>query len=72
MNNSDFSTKPDFNTMSRSELWHYVVKHRQDDEAFNALMDLVHASPKVKIETMEHLARLIEERDRLKRESPQD
>lgn len=35
--------KPNFQAMSRSELRTYVLRHRQDQEAFNALMDKVHA-----------------------------
>jgi hypothetical protein len=57
-------SKPDFSTMSRSQLWHYVVEHRQDDEAFYALMDRAHESPGVIVESPEHFRQLIEERDR--------
>lgn len=37
--------KPDFQAMNRKELRAYVLKHRDDDEAFYAYMD------KVKTET---------------------
>jgi hypothetical protein len=57
-------SKSDFSTMSRSQLWHYVVEHRQDDEAFYALMDRAHESPGVIVESPEHFRQLIEERDR--------
>lgn len=34
--------KPKFETMSRAELQRYVLAHRDDQEAFHALMDRVH------------------------------
>jgi hypothetical protein len=37
--------KPDFNTMSISELKSYLLTHRHDDEAFYKLADLLEASP---------------------------
>jgi hypothetical protein len=56
--------KPDFSTMTRSQLWHYVVQNRQDQEAFYALIDRAHETPSIKIESPEHLQQLIEEHDR--------
>ena len=31
--------KPDFQTMDNKELYTYVLEHREDDEAFYALVD---------------------------------
>ncbi|GET42439.1 DUF6887 family protein [Microseira wollei] len=35
--------KPDFKAMSRKELRAYILKHRDDDEAFYAYMDKLEA-----------------------------
>jgi hypothetical protein len=37
--------KPDFNTMSIVELRAYLLTHRNDDEAFYKLADLLETSP---------------------------
>jgi hypothetical protein len=37
--------KPDFNVMSRAELRNYVLTHREDTEAFQALADRIYANP---------------------------
>ena len=37
--------KPDFNVMSKAELRSYVLTHREDTEAFQALADRIYASP---------------------------
>ena len=52
-------SKPNFSEMSREELAAYVMKHRHDDEAFYALADKVYASPRIQVQSMEHLADLI-------------
>lgn len=52
--------KPNFAEMTKAELRAYVLEHRKDDEAFHAFMDRVYASPRVKVRSMEHLAELIE------------
>ncbi len=57
-------SQPDFSTMNRSQLWHYVIQNRQDQEAFYALIDRAHETPGVKVESPEHLRQLIEEHDR--------
>ncbi|MBF2029732.1 MAG: hypothetical protein IGS48_23740 [Oscillatoriales cyanobacterium C42_A2020_001] len=36
-------SKPDFTTMSRKDLHEYVLTHRDDEEAFYAYMDKLHA-----------------------------
>ena len=38
-------TKPNFEAMSRKELLAYMLKHRDDEQAFYAYMDKVHAEP---------------------------
>lgn len=53
-------TKPNFITMTKQELKTYVLEHREDAEAFNALMDKLNAEPGTKIRSPEHLAELIE------------
>jgi hypothetical protein len=37
--------KPDFNVMTQSELRTYVLEHREDTEAFEALADRIYANP---------------------------
>jgi hypothetical protein len=37
--------KPDFNVMTKSELRAYVLEHREDAEAFEALADRIYANP---------------------------
>jgi hypothetical protein len=37
--------KPDFNVMTKSELRTYVLEHREDTEAFEALADRIYANP---------------------------
>ncbi|MBW4515541.1 MAG: hypothetical protein KME11_09980 [Timaviella obliquedivisa GSE-PSE-MK23-08B] len=46
--------------MSQSELWSYVLQHRSDNEAFYKLMDRVGSVPGTPVRSMEHLAELIE------------
>ena len=36
-------SKPNFQTMSRKELHTYVLAHRDDQEAFHAYVDKLHA-----------------------------
>lgn len=38
-------TRPDFDLMSHQELQTYVLEHRDDQEAFYALVDRFHAEP---------------------------
>jgi hypothetical protein len=52
--------QPNFETMSQSELWTYVLQHRSDNEAFYKLMDRVGSAPGTQVRSMEHLAELIE------------
>ncbi|MFB2879096.1 DUF6887 family protein [Floridanema aerugineum] len=37
--------QPNFQNMSKKELLSYYVKHRNEDEAFYALMDKIYAEP---------------------------
>ena len=53
-------SEPNFEAMSQSELWAYVLEHRSDNEAFYKLMDRVSSEPGNKVRSMEHLAELIE------------
>lgn len=59
--------KPNFSEMSRSELRQYVVQHPQDDEAFYAFADKCYASPMIEVQSMEHLAQLIEETEKARK-----
>jgi len=52
-------TKPNFATMPLIDLRTYVLSHRTDDEAFNALADRVHTEG-VELQSLEHLSELIE------------
>lgn len=36
-------SKPDFQSMSRKDLHAYVLTHREDQEAFYAYVDMLHA-----------------------------
>jgi hypothetical protein len=37
--------KPDFNVMTKAELRSYVLSHREDQDAFQALADRLYANP---------------------------
>jgi hypothetical protein len=37
--------KPDFNVMTKAELRAYVLEHREDAGAFEALADRIYANP---------------------------
>jgi hypothetical protein len=37
--------KPDFNVMTKAELRNYVLTHREDAAAFQALADRIYANP---------------------------
>ena len=47
--------KPNFATMSKSELKRYVLAHRNDIEAFHALMDRINAEPNQKFYTIDEV-----------------
>ncbi|GAA6623096.1 DUF6887 family protein [Scytonema sp. NUACC26] len=53
-------TKLNFYTMSREELRAYVLEHRDDEEAFQALMDKLQELPGVEITSIEQLSQIIE------------
>jgi predicted component of type VI protein secretion system len=53
-------TKLNFHTMSRQELRAYVLEHRDDEEAFQALMDKLQELPGVEITSIEQLSQIIE------------
>jgi hypothetical protein len=55
--------------MSKSELKAYLIKHRNDTEAFHALMDKITSEPNqtfYTVEEAEKLQEIIEDRRRLK------
>ena len=59
--------KPNFKEMTRKELRTYVLEHRDDNEAFYAYMDKIHAEgnrvkhpPLKSIEDMENYPEIIE------------
>jgi hypothetical protein len=52
-------TKPNFAEMTYSELHAYVSKHRNDDEAFYALVDRVHTQG-TKVQSDEHFIELVQ------------
>ena len=54
--------KPNFADMTTADLRAYVLEHRADDEAFHLLVDRVSAQPAVKVNSMEHLKQLVQER----------
>ncbi|AFY49886.1 hypothetical protein Nos7524_4116 [Nostoc sp. PCC 7524] len=62
-------TQPNFAAMSKSELKAYLLKHRNDTEAFHALMDKITSEPNqtfYTVEEAEKLQEIIEDRRRLK------
>jgi hypothetical protein len=61
-------TKPNFADMTKAELKAYVIEHRDDSEAFYALMDKLNSEPGIKIRSLEHLAQIIEEKQKAKGE----
>ncbi|MBD2778673.1 DUF6887 family protein [Iningainema tapete] len=46
-------TKPNFSTMTKSELKQYLIEHQNDNEAFEALMDKIYAEPESKLYTVD-------------------
>lgn len=52
--------KPDFQSMSIKELKAYLLEHRNDTEAFHALMDKVKGIPNRKFYSIEDIDRLPE------------
>lgn len=67
--------KSDFQAMSRKELRAYILQHRDDDEAFYALMDKLEQNPnKVwfpapkSIDDLKHFPELLEKQRQKKRE----
>ena len=59
--------KPDFQTMTRDKLLAYILKHRDDDEAFHVYRDKVHAEPPTEIypapqsiDDLKHFPQLLE------------
>ncbi|MBW4676952.1 MAG: hypothetical protein KME52_23955 [Desmonostoc geniculatum HA4340-LM1] len=51
-------TKPNFVEMSKTELKHYLLEHRNDTEAFHALMDKINAEPNPKFYTIDEIGEL--------------
>lgn len=47
--------KPNFLAMSKSELKRYLLEHRNDNEAFEALMDKINAEPNPKLYTIDEV-----------------
>jgi hypothetical protein len=48
-------SKPNFAAMSKTELKRYLVEHRNDTEAFYALMDRINAEPNQKFYTIDEV-----------------
>jgi hypothetical protein len=53
-------TKPNFAAMSKSELKAYLLQHRNDTEAFYALMDKITSEPNQTFYTVEEVGKLEE------------
>ncbi|MFN6560387.1 MAG: DUF6887 family protein [Nostoc sp. ChiSLP01] len=53
-------TKPNFQAMTKQELRDYVLEHRDEQEAFYALVDKLREEPGIEITSMEQLHQLIE------------
>jgi hypothetical protein len=52
--------KPTFATMTKSELKVYLLEHRDDLEAFQALMDKINTEPEPKFYSPEEANHLLE------------
>lgn len=52
--------KPNFQAMTKQELRAYVLEHRDEQEAFSALVDKLRKEPGIEITSMEQLHQLIE------------
>jgi hypothetical protein len=64
-------TNPNFESMPRRELLDYILKHREDEDAFRAYMDRAYAVPNrvwhpapKSIEDLSHFPQLLEENRR--------
>ncbi|MGF1935972.1 MAG: DUF6887 family protein [Nostoc sp. ChiQUE02] len=55
-------TKANFQGMTKQELRAYVLKHRDDQEAFHALTDKLREEPGIEITSTEQMNELIEAR----------
>jgi hypothetical protein len=64
-------TKPNFVAMSKSELKRYLLEHRNDTEAFYALMDKVNAEPNQKYYTVDE-ADMLQELIEAKRDTKEN
>ena len=51
--------KPNFQAMTKQELRAYVLEHRDEQEAFSALVDKLREEPGIEITSMEQLHQLI-------------
>ncbi|MFB2833339.1 DUF6887 family protein [Floridanema evergladense] len=67
--------KPNFEAMSRKELREYVLAHRDDDDAFYALMDRIYQQPNKtwfpapkSIDDLKHFPELLEQHRQRKQE----
>jgi len=52
--------KPNFAAMTKPELKAYLLEHRNDTEAFHALMDIVTSEPNQQFYTLEEAGKLQE------------
>jgi len=55
-------TKANFQVMTKQELRAYVLKHRDDIEAFHALTDKLREEPGIEITSIEQMHQFIEAR----------
>ena len=53
-------TKPNFAAMNKSQLKAYLLEHRNDAEAFHALMDKIASEPNQTFYTVEEVGKLQE------------
>lgn len=52
--------KPDFNVMTKAELRAYVLEHREDTAAFEALADRIYANPNAQWYQPEETEKIVE------------
>jgi hypothetical protein len=52
--------KPDFNVMTKAELRNYVLTHRDDTDAFQALADRIYANPNLHWYQPEETAKIVD------------
>jgi len=57
-------SKPDFNAMSKTDLRNYVLAHREDAEAFQALAKKINESPGIEVFSEQEIREAVQQKGR--------